>query len=153
LKLAIGSLAALCALVVAAAPAVAARPLSRSEYLAKLRAAGAKTSKAEDAALTALQSKNTPAAQVRARFFVMGKTQLQVGTSFAAIVPPRAAAKANRDFSHAELVLGQQNEAIAKNLPTTKTAITEYLQSLKPPSGGKMLDRAVAELHAAGFKI
>jgi hypothetical protein len=153
LKVVIGSLAALCTLVVATAPAVAASPLRKADYLGKLRRATAATSKAEDTAVAALESKNTSAAQVRTRFFVMGRTEVMVGKSFVAIVPPRAAAKANRDFAHAEIVLGHQNKAIAKKLPATKAAIAKYLQSLKPPSGGKMLDLAVAELHAAGFKI
>ena len=50
-------------------------------------------------------------------------------------------------------MLGQQDEAIASKLPTTKAAVMKYVQSLKPPSGGKLLDRAVDELHSAGFKV
>ena len=103
--------------------------------------------------MAALQSKKTTAAQVKARFFAMGRRQVQIGRSFATLVPPKAAAKANRDFSHAEIVLGRQNGAVAKKLPTTKPAIVKYVQSLPPPSGGKMLDHAIAELHTAGFKI
>ena len=73
------------------------------------------------------------------------------GKSFAATTPPRTATKANADLAHAETVLGQQDMAIASKLPTTKAAIVKYIQSLKPPSGGAMLDRAINELHAAGF--
>jgi len=133
--------------------ASAATPLTRAQYIAKLRAANATSSKADDAAVAALQSKTTTAAQVKARFLAMGKAHVQVGKSFASIVPPKAAIKANRDFAHAEVVLGEQNEAIAKKLPATKAAIVKYLQSLKQPSGGKLLDHAIAELHKAGFKI
>jgi hypothetical protein len=153
LKLVIGAAAALCALAVAIAPAGAGTRLSKAQYIAKLRTANATSSKAENAAVAALQSKKTTTAQVRARFLAMGRTKVRIGESFARVLPPKAAAKANRDFSHAEVVLGRQNEAIARKLPATKPAIAKYLQSLKPPSGGAMLDRAIAELHAAGFKI
>lgn len=133
--------------------ASAVTPLTKAQYIAKLRAANAASSKADDAAIAALQSKTTTAAQVKARFFAMGKAHLRVGKSFESIVPPNAATKANRDFAHAEIVFGQQNEAIAQKLPATKAAIVKYLQSLKQPSGGTLLDHAIAELHKAGFKI
>jgi hypothetical protein len=133
-----------------AGTATAAR-LTKTEYLAKLRTADTLSSKADNAALATLQTKQTTAAQVRAAFYAMGETHVRIGMEFAAIAPPRAATKANGDFAHAEIVLGRQNEAIALRLPKTKQAIMKYLQSLKPPSGGKLLDKAIAELHAAGF--
>ena len=153
LKLLVSALAALFALVIAVASASAGTPpLSKAQYIAKLQAAEASTSKAENAAMKTLQSKTSTAAQVKKRFFAMGKAQVDVGRAFATIVPPTAAVKANHDFARAEALLGHQNEAIAQKLPTTKPAIVKYLQSLKSPSGGRMLDRAIAELHTAGFK-
>lgn len=125
--------------------------LTKSEYLAKLRTADTISSKADNAALAALQGKQTTAAQVRAAFYAMGKTHVRIGLEFAAVAPPRAAIEANSDFAHAEIVLGRQNEAIALGLPRTKAAIMKHLQSLKPPSGGALLDKAIDELHAAGF--
>jgi hypothetical protein len=83
----------------------------------------------------------------------MGRTHTAIGKEFAVLVPPKAAAKANADFAHAEVVLGKLNEAIAAKLPATRAALLKYIQSLQPPSGGKMLDHAIAELHAAGFRI
>ena len=133
-----------------AGTAAAAR-LTKNEYLAKLRTADTIASKADNTALAALQGKQTTAGQVRAAFYAMGKTHVRIGKEFAAIAPPRAAIKANGDFAHAELVLGRQNEAIALRLPKTRQAIMKRLQSLKPPSGGKLLDKAIEELHAAGF--
>ena len=133
-----------------AGTATAAR-LTKTEYLAKLRTADALSSKADNAAFAALQAKQTTVAQVRAAFYATGETHVRIGREFAAIAPPRAATKANGDFAHAEIVLGRQNEAIALRLPKTKQAIMKYVQSLKPPSGGKLLDRAIEELHAAGF--
>jgi hypothetical protein len=127
--------------------------LTKNEYLAQLRAADTRSSEADDAAIAAIRSKRTTAAQVRAAFYAMGKTHVRIGKEFGAIRPPRAATKANSDFAHAERVLGRQNEAIARHLPKTKAAIVKYLQSLQPPSGGKLLDNAIAELHTAGFNI
>ena len=127
--------------------------LTENEYLAKLRSANTRSSKADNAAIATIQSKRTTAAQVRAAFYAMGTTHVRIGTEFAAITPPRAATKANNDFAHAERVLGRQNEAIARRLPKTKAAIVKYLQSLQPPSGGNLLDNAIAELHGAGFNI
>ena len=90
---------------------------------------------------------------MRNKFFAMGKAHVDVGKLFASVDPPKAAIKANADFAHAEIVFGEQNEAIAKKLPSTNTALTVYVQSLKPPPGGTLLDHAINKLHAAGFKI
>jgi hypothetical protein len=127
--------------------------LTKAQYVARLRTANAASSKAEDAATAALGSRTSTAADVRAKFLLMGRTQVEIGREFAALTPSKAAVKANADFAHAESVLGGQNEAIARKLPASKAAIAKYIQSLKPPSGGRLLDRAIAELHAAGFKI
>jgi hypothetical protein len=102
--------------------------MTKAQYLAKLRAADA-------------------------RFLVMARTHIAIRRSFAAIRPPKAAVKGNADFAHAEILFREQNEAIARKLPATKAAIVKYLHSVKPPSGGTLLDRAIGELHAAGFKI
>jgi hypothetical protein len=139
--------------VAGALAGTAAARLTKVEYLAKLHTADAASSRADNAALAALQSKRTTATQLKAAFYGMGRTHVRIGKEFAAIDPPRAAIKANRDFAAAEILLGRQNDVIARRLPTTKPAILTYLRSLKPPSGGKKLDHAIAELHAAGFNI
>ena len=144
--------AAVAGALVSAAPGASA-PLTKAQYVARLRAANAASTRADDAASTALGSKNATAAQVKALLMAMGREHLAIGREFAELVPPAAATKANADFARAEIVFGHQNEAIAARLPTTKPAQLEYLRSLKPPSGGRLLDRAIAELHAAGFRI
>jgi hypothetical protein len=131
----------------------ASTPLSKGQYIAKLRAANAASARADNAAGAAVGSKAASPAEVKALFLVMGKTHVAIGREFAAVAPPEVAAKANADFARAELVFGRQNEAIAAKLPTTRAALRAYIQSLKPPSGGRLLDRAIAELHAAGFRI
>jgi hypothetical protein len=135
------------------AGAAAGPALTKAQYLAKLRAANARSAGVDDAAGAAIGSKTTTPAQVKARFLAMARTHIAIGKSFAAITPPRTATKANADFAHAQTVLGQQDKAVARKLPATKAAIVKYIQSLKPPSGGELLDRAINELHAAGFKV
>jgi hypothetical protein len=144
------------AALMVAAPALAgtgAARLTKAEYLTKLRTADAVSSRSDNAAIAVLQSKRTTPAQVQAAFSAMGKAHVRIGKQFAAIAPPRAATKANRDFAAAEILLGRQNETVARHLPDTKPAIAKYLRSLKPPTGGALLDHAITELHAAGFKI
>jgi hypothetical protein len=135
------------------AASAASTPLSKAQYIAKLRAANAASTKADNAAGAAVGSKTASPAQIKAVFLAMGKAHVAIGREFSALTPPKAAAKANTDFARAEIVLGEQNEAIAAKLPTTKAALRTYIASLKPPSGGRLLDRAIAELHAAGFRI
>jgi hypothetical protein len=152
-KVVIAALAAFVVVALAATVAVAAPSrLTRARYVAMLRAANTASAKVDDAAGAALQGKATPA-RVKALLVAMGKEHIAIGKEFARLVPPKAAAKANADFAHAELVFGRQNEAIAARLPTTRTAMLRYFHALKPPSGGKLLDRAIAELHAAGYRI
>ena len=147
------AVAALVAVAVGAAASAAGSGLSKSQYISKLRAVNAASAKVDNAPVAALQSKTATAADVKAKFLAMGVEHVRLGHMLATITPPPAAAKGNADLAHAEIVFGQENEAIAKKLPSTKAAILKYVQSLKPPAGGKLLDHAIAELHAAGFKI
>jgi hypothetical protein len=145
--------AALCAVAVTAGTASAGSGLTKAQYIARLRAANTASAKAETAVTAALGSRRSTAADVKAKFVLLGRVEAGIGREFAQLAPPRAAAKGNADFAYAELVLGGQNLAIARRLPTTKAAVMKYIRSLKPPSGGRLVDRAIAELHAAGFRI
>jgi hypothetical protein len=146
---------ALLAVAVFAAAATGAQAsLTKPQYIAKLRAANTASTRSDNAAAAAAGSKQATPSEVRALLESMGRKHVAIGREFSAIVAPEAAAKANRDFAHAEIVFGEQNEAIAAKLPTrSRAAMLGYLQGLKPPSGGKLLDSAIAELHAAGFRI
>jgi len=142
-----------CGAVLAVPVAIAGTPLTKAAYLAKLRAANAQVSKAENGAAGSVQAKATTAAQVKARFKLWGETETRLGRSFAALTPPAVAEKANDDLSHAEEVYGAQLVAIAAKLPATKSAIARYIGAMKPPTGGALLDHAIAELKAAGFEV
>ena len=136
-----------------AAASAASTPLSKAQYIGKLRAANAASAKADNAAGTAMGSKTASPAQIKALFLAMRKVHVAIGREFAAMTPPKVASKANADLARAEIVFGEQNEAIAAKLPTNRASLRAYLASLKPPSGGRLLDRAIAELHTAGFRI
>jgi hypothetical protein len=132
----------------------ASATLTKAQYIAKLRAANAASAKVDNAAGAAVGSKARSPKTVKGLMMAMGREHVAIGREFAALAPPKAAAKANRDFAAAEKLFGRQNELIAAALPTSsRSAMLKYLQSLKPPSGGKLLDHAIGELHAAGFKI
>jgi hypothetical protein len=154
MKWSAGALALLLAAVVAAVAVAAATTLSKPQYLAKLRAANAASARVDDAAGAAVASKTASPKKVRELLMQMGQRHVAIGLEFSTLAPPKAAAKANRDFAKAEIVFGRQNEAFAAMLPTkSRAAMLKYLHSAKPPSGGKLLDHAIAELHAAGFRI
>ncbi len=149
-----GTLALLVAVVLVGVADGAIAALTKAQYIAKLRAANAASAKVDDAAAAAAGSKTAQPMKVRSLLMAMGRKHVAVGREFAALTPPPAASKANRDFAHAEVVFGDQNEAIARKLPTrSRAAMLRYLQTLKPPSGGQLLDRAIKELHSAGFRI
>jgi hypothetical protein len=147
-----GVLALLTAAVLTAVAVGATATLTKAQYVAKLRAANAASAKVDDAAGAAVGSKTKTPTEVQALFMAMGRKHVAIGREFATLAPPAMAVKANRDFAHAEVVLGQQDEAIAAKLPTkSRAAMLKYLQSLKQPSGGALLDHAITELHTAGF--
>lgn len=149
----VGVFALLVTAVLAAVAVGATASLTKAQYVRKLRAANAASANADNAVGAALGSKTATPTKVKALMVAMGREHVAVGREFAALAPPARAANANRDFARAEMIFGRQNEAIAAKLPTaSRTAMLKYLQSLKPPSGGKLLDHAIAELHAAGYR-
>ena len=149
-----GVLALLFALVFSGVAVAALATLTKAQYIAKLRAANAASSRADDAASAAAGSNTAAPTRVKSLLMAMGREHVVIGREFSALVPPTSAAKANRDFAHAEIVFGDQNEAIAQKLPTSsRSAMLKYLHAVKPPSGGAMLDHAIKELHTAGFRI
>jgi hypothetical protein len=149
-----GVLSLLVALAFAGDAVAGPATLTKAQYIARLRAANTASSKVDDAASAAVGSKTASPARVKSLLMAMGREHVAIGREFTALIPPRSAAKANRDFAQAEIVFGDENETIARKLPTgSRAAMLKYLHLLKPPSGGAMLDHAITELHAAGFVI
>src|SRR5205823_13725913 len=73
---------------ICAAASNAETPLTKMQYLAKLRAANAQAAEAENAALASSQSKSTTASYVKTKFKAWGETESTLGRSFAALTPP-----------------------------------------------------------------
>src|SRR5438128_9101237 len=93
---------------ISAAGAVAAEagtPLTNARYLARLRAATTKATKAQAVAFESLQNKGTTTAQVKANFEAWGKTESAFGRSLVGLTPPRAAQKGNMHLAAAEQTL------------------------------------------------
>ena len=134
------------------AAANAGTPLSKAQYLAKLRVASAEAAKAENLAFASANSKSSTAAKVKANFKAWGAKESTLGRSFAALTPPAAAKRGNADLAHANSVFGAQLLALAAKFPATKVGIFKLLLSTNL-SGKKLVDHAVAELHAAGFRF
>jgi len=128
-----------------------AAPLTKGQYLAELRAAHTQSLRAENAALGSLQTKGTTASQVRARFRTWGKTESKLGVSFAALDPPAAARTANLHLASAERTFGSQLTALTARFSGTKVGIAKLLLGTNL-TGKTLVDRALAELRAAGFK-
>lgn len=126
-------------------------PLTKVQYLADLRAATTQSVRAENAALGSLQAKGTTASQVRAKFRSWGKTESKLGASFAALNPPAAAKTANSHLASAERTFGSQLTALAARFSATKVGIAKLLLGTNL-TGKTLVDRALAELRAAGFK-
>jgi hypothetical protein len=152
LRLFAGLLLVACAAVIGVAAASAGTPLSKAQYLAKLRASNAETTKAENLAFASANSKSTTAGKVKADFRAWGVKESMLGRSFAALTPPTGAKKANADLARADKVFGAQLLALAAKFPATKVGIFKLLLSTNL-SGKKLVDHAVAELHAAGFRF
>ena len=134
------------------AAANAGTPLSKAQYLAKLRVASAEAAKAENLAFASANSKSSTAAKVKANFKAWGAKESTLGRSFAALTPPAAAKRGNADLAHADSVFGAQLLALTAKFPSTKVGIFKLLLSTNL-SGKKLVDHAVAELHAAGFRF
>jgi len=143
--------AAVCAALIVPTGAVAAKSLSHSAYSAMLKQADAQVTRAESPVEKSLQSKSGSSAELKRLMLHWAATETTLGRRFAAVTPPEVSArKANRDLSRGELDLGAETRAIALQLPTTKAAALAYVQRHNP-KGGAELDKALAELRAAGY--
>jgi len=138
--------------LIGASVAIGAATLTKNQYIAKLQTAQTQRTKAKTTALGIGTTGMTPA-QVKANFQVWAKTESRLGRAFAALKPPSAAKKGNADLVKAEQLYSTQLLAIAAKLPSTMAEINTYLLGLKQPTGGKLLNHALAELSAAGFKV
>ena len=146
--------AAAIALVTALA-AQAARPVSKSQYEAMLAKANSEATKAETSIQQALTSSSVTVADLKARGLALAATLAKFGNQFASVTPPDAAArKANALLVRGERHFAVEVRALIQRLPRTKSAAAAYIFKLvsQPPKGVAEIERALAQLKAAGYR-
>jgi hypothetical protein len=126
--------------------------LTKAQYQAMLHRANARVTKVEGAAEQGLTPKSTRK-QVKALLLAWANTETELGTSFRAAKPPANAAKANALLARGEITFGGEIKSAATHLPRKKAAIGPFLQrTLARAKGGGLIDQALAQLKAAGYR-
>jgi hypothetical protein len=159
-KLKLVGLLAVLALVVAAcgstsstttSGAEASAALTKAQYLAMLTRANARVTKVEGTAEKGLKPGATRA-HVMALLLAWAHTEAQLGRSFGSVRAPASAASANALLARGETAFGAELAAAANHLPQKTAAIGPYLQqALGQARGGRVIDRALTKLKAAGY--
>ena len=125
--------------------------LTKTQYVAMLKHANARVTKAEGAAEQGLTPKATRA-HVTALIDAWADTETQLGKSFRAVRAPANAVSANALLARGEIAFGADLRNAASHLPRKTAAIGPYLQrTLGHAAGAGMIDRALAKLKATGY--
>lgn len=135
-------------------PAVAAAgaPLTKAEYQALLKQADARVGKVIEATDRGLVRKQ-PRAKMRALLLAWARVETELGTAFKSTQPPAEVAAANKLLSRGEILFGKQITVAANNLPSRVSAIEPHLErTLGNASGARMIDKALHQLHKAGYR-
>jgi len=142
---------AVSAAAVVAASGQAARNVSHAAYATLLKQANVKVTRVETPLERAFGSKTSTVVQLKRLMLASASVSTQLGHEFADVTPPEPAAqKAGRALSRGEFDLGSETRFLALHLPSTKAAALAYVQR-QHPKGGPEVDRALAELKAAGY--
>jgi hypothetical protein len=129
----------------------ASATLTKAQYVAMLKRASARVATVEGAAERGLTPKATPA-HVKALIDAWSHTETRLGKSFLAVRAPANAASANALLARGEIAFGAELRNAANHLPRKTAAIGAYLQrTLARAKGAGMIDRALAQLKAAGY--
>jgi hypothetical protein len=135
-----------------AGQAQAARRVTHADYQALLRRANAEVTRAQAPINDALAGGAFTTASLRRLILALASTNLRLGSEFAAVVPPEAAARrANTALAKAERDLGLETRTMAHRLPAKPKSLAAFL-ARQNPKGGVELDRAIAEVTAAGYR-
>jgi hypothetical protein len=131
--------------------AEASAALTKAQYLAMLTRANARVTKVEGTAEKGLKPGATRA-HVKGLLLAWAHTEAQLGRSFGSVRAPASAASANALLARGETTFGAELAAAANHLPQKTAAIGPYLQqTLGQARGGRMIDRALTKLKAAGY--
>jgi hypothetical protein len=125
--------------------------ITKAQYLSMLKRASARVTKVEGAAEQGLTPKAAPE-HVKALLLAWANTETQLGTSFRTTHAPANAAKANALLARGEITFGRELKNAANHLPRKTVAIGPFLQrALGNAKGAALIDRALAQLKAAGY--
>ena len=132
--------------------------LTKTQYLAMLKQGNARVTRVEGAAerdlrpLVEGEAAQAKPAHVKVLLLSWANTETQLGKSFRAVQPPANAADANALLARGALAYGAELAYSANHLPRKSAAIGAYLQrTLGNANGARMIDRALAQLKAAGY--
>jgi hypothetical protein len=148
----IGCVAVGVAAAAVVAPAQAARSVSHDAYAALLKESDARVTRVETPLERAFGSKTATVSELKKLMLASAAVSTQLGHEFGSVLPPEPAAqKAGRVLARGELDLGAETRFLALHLPPSKAAALAYIQR-QHPKGGPEVDRALAELKAAGYR-
>ena len=129
------------------------KPVSKAQYLVMLKRANARVSKVETAAEQGLKP-SASRSDITRLLVAWASTESQLGRSFAGVRPPLEVAAANVLLARGERTFGAEIAAAAHHLPQAKAKIGPFLEkALGSSKGAAMIDRALAKLKAAGYRV
>lgn len=135
------------------AAVVVAATLTKPQYQALLDRANARVSRAEAAAQKGLTPKATQVEAARL-VRVMARAETLNARMFAAATPPRVVAGVNGQITRAERLFAREllQVAVQVEQAPTHAAAARILHGPGPKAGPRLLDRAIARLHALGYR-
>jgi hypothetical protein len=135
------------------AAVVVAATLTKPQYQRILDRADARVAKADAAAHRALTPAATRADAARALRTMSAAERADAGL-LARVAPPPRAAAVNAAIVHAERVFAAELDVFAHRVETapTRAQAIAILHGPGPQRGPKLLERAIARLHALGYR-
>lgn len=135
------------------AAVVAAATLTKPQYQALLDRANARVTASETAAHRGL-TPNASQAKVARLLDAMAATEEGNARMFAVARPPAAAVAANRLLVRGERLFAREQRAFAARIrrAPSRAVARRILSGPGPQLGPHLLDRAIAQLHALGYR-
>lgn len=135
------------------AAVVVAATLTKPQYQHVLDRANGRVTKADAAAHRALTPSATRADAARA-LRTMSAAERANARLLASVTPPPRAAAVNAAIVHAERVFAAELDVFAQRVETapTRAKALAILHGPGPQRGPRLLERAIARLHALGYR-
>jgi len=135
------------------AAVVAAATLTKPQYQVLLDRANARVTASESAAHRGL-TPNASQVKIARLLDAMAATEAANARMFAVARPPAAAVAANRLLVRGERLFASEQRAFAARIKRapSRSAAQRILSGPGPQLGPRLLDRAIAQLHALGYR-